>query len=121
MIGNPTDFYDAGNPATAWANPATFTEISPVLNLPAFHAVGADLDENEYTITMSAGANGTAVAAKSKAKAGETVTLTITPATGYIVDSIKVGTLDLAATATSFIMPSKNITITVAFVVDPAA
>ena len=32
MIGNPADFYSAADPTTAWANPTTFTEISPVVN-----------------------------------------------------------------------------------------
>ena len=31
-IGNPADVYSAEQPATAWANPATFTEIKPVIN-----------------------------------------------------------------------------------------
>lgn len=31
-IGNPADVYNAEQPATAWANPATFTEIKPIVN-----------------------------------------------------------------------------------------
>ena len=33
-IGNPADVYSASDATTAWANPATFTEIKPVVNLP---------------------------------------------------------------------------------------
>ncbi len=32
MIGDPNDFYDSDDAKTAWANPATFTEIKPVVN-----------------------------------------------------------------------------------------
>lgn len=38
-IGNPADIYNAAKPETAWANPATFTEIKPVLNLEAVQTV----------------------------------------------------------------------------------
>ena len=41
-IGNPADVYDAANPKTAWANPDTFTEIKPVVNLHAEITVPAD-------------------------------------------------------------------------------
>lgn len=115
LIGNPADIYSAGDATTHWANPSTFTEIRPVVNLAAYHVVGATLPEVEYDITVTAGANGTATAAKSEAKPGETVGLTITPASGYEVDSITVGTLALLATATSFVMPSNDTTVTVTF------
>lgn len=115
MIGNPTDFYDAGDATTAWANPATFTEINPVLNLAAMHTIETTIPETLYDITMSVGTNGTAVAAKAEAKPGETVALTITPASGYVVDTITVGVLPLATSATSFVMPATDVTVAVTF------
>jgi hypothetical protein len=32
LIGNPTTYYGLDNTANAWANPATFTEVTPVAN-----------------------------------------------------------------------------------------
>ena len=115
MIGNPADFYDSGDASTAWANPSTFTEIAPVLNLPAMHTVATVIPATEYDITVVAGANGTATAAKATALPGETVALTITPAATYEVDTITVGVLPLAPTATSFVMPATDATVTVTF------
>ena len=114
-IGNPAEIYNANDASTAWANPATFTEIVPVANLVAMQTVEVNMDAAEYTITVTAGANGTATAAKAKAAPGEVVTLTITPAAGYEVDTITVGAIPLGATATSFVMPAVNTTVTVAF------
>lgn len=34
-IGDPADVYDASKPETKWADPSTFTKITPVVNLPA--------------------------------------------------------------------------------------
>lgn len=115
MIGNPSDFYNVNDASTHWANPATFTEIRPVLNLPAAHSIEATLPEVTYDITMAVGANGTAVPAKLAAKPGETVALTITPAATYEVDTITVGVLPLAANAVSFVMPATDVTVTVTF------
>lgn len=115
MIGNPADIYDADNPATHWANPTTFTEIVPVVNLPAMHTVQASLPAKTYTITMDVGANGTATAAKEEAEAGATVNLTVTPAATFKVKSIKVNTYALNTAATSFIMPAANVTVEVLF------
>lgn len=112
MIGNPADYYDSGDASTAWANPATFTEIVPVLNLDVSHTIETGIS---YAITLSVGANGTMTASKATAEPGETVALTITPAEGYEVSSITVGSLPLATTATSFIMPSNDVTVTIAF------
>ena len=97
----------AGNP--------TFTEINPVLNLAAMHTIETTIPETLYDITMSVGTNGTAVAAKAEAKPGETVALTITPASGYVVDTITVGVLPLATSATSFVMPATDVTVAVTF------
>ena len=115
FIGNPADYYDADDATTAWANPATFTEITPVLNLPAIHNIETSLPEVEYAITMSVGANGTATAGAATAAPGESVSLTIAAAATYKIASILVGTLPLDITATSFIMPDHAVTVTVAF------
>ena len=47
---------------------------------------------------------------QAEAKPGETVALTITPASGYVVDTITVGVLPLATSATSFVMPATDVT-----------
>lgn len=39
FIGDPTTVYDAAKPETAWANPATFTKITPVAMLEAIEVV----------------------------------------------------------------------------------
>jgi len=113
MIGNPADYYSVGDVTTHWANPATFTEIVPVLNLDAMYTIETGI---EYAITLSVGAHGTMTASKATAAPGEVVALTITPASTYEVASLTVGILPLATTATSFIMPATDVTVTIAFV-----
>ena len=113
MIGNPADYYDDTDATTNWADPSTFTEIVPVLNLDVAYTIETNLT---YAITLSVGENGTMTASKATAVAGETVNLTITPAEGYEVASIVVGAIPLATTATSFIMPNSDVTVTIAFV-----
>jgi len=113
MIGNPATIYSEGDATTHWANPATFTEITPVLNLDTIQTVVVPNDL-EYDITYVAGAGGT-VTGDASAKPGETVSLTITPASGKEVDTISVGILPLASTATAFVMPNSDVTVTVTF------
>ena len=113
MIGDPADFYNAADASTYWANPATFTEIVPAVNLEASHSISATLDPVKYDVTISDFSNGTAVVDKPKAKAGEKVTITVTPADDYTVDTIKVDNVLLGANVTTFIMPNKNITVTI--------
>lgn len=117
FIGNPADYY-VDEATTAWANPATFTEIKPVLNLAIERSVATTLPATTYTITVNAGANGTAVAAETEEEAGKTVGLTVTPATGYKVNTIKVNNVDILPTATSFVMPALNTTVAVTFVAE---
>ena len=112
MIGNPADYYDDSDASTAWANPATFTEIVPVLNLDVMYTIQTGI---AYAITLVVGDNGAMTASKATAEPGETVALTITPDELYEVASITVGTLALATTARSFVMPSNDTTVTVAF------
>lgn len=113
MIGDPADFYDAGDASTHWANPATFTEIVPAVNLEASHSISATLDPVKYNVTVSAFANGTAVVDKPKAAAGETVTITVTPAENYSVATIKVNNVLLGAGVTTFTMPAANATVVI--------
>jgi len=113
FIGNPTDYYDEDDATTAWADPSTFTEIVPVLNLDVMHTIQTGI---EYAITLSVGANGAMTASKATAAPGETVALTITPDSTYEIASITVGSIPLATTATSFVMPNSDVTVTVAFV-----
>jgi len=112
MIGNPADYYDAEDATTSWADPSTFTEIVPVLNLDVMHTIDTGI---EYAITLAVGDNGAMTASKATALPGETVTLTITPDSTYEVSSITVGAIPLATTATSFVMPNSDVTVTVAF------
>lgn len=112
MIGNPADYYDALDASTAWANPSTFTEIVPVLNLDAMYTIETGI---KYTVTLAVGDHGAMTASKATAAPGETVTLTITPAELYEIASITVGAIPLATTARSFVMPNSDVTVTVAF------
>ena len=112
MIGNPADFYNADDASTAWANPATFTEIVPVANFGAVNIANTvitdEVPEN-YTVTI-VGANGTATADKATATPGSTVTLTVTPAARNRYNN---WSTPLAAGVTAFTMPTANVTVTV--------
>lgn len=120
MIGNPATVYNVADPTTAWANPATFTAITPVLNLGAFNVGNIkDVIENpEYdvTVTVTGGATqGAATVDQVKAIAGETVTVTATPVAEKALDTITVNGTALAANVTKFTMPSNNVTVIVTF------
>lgn len=136
MIGDPGDIYDEMDTTTYWANPLTFTKITPVLNLGAINIANipamptsivvsnlSDLSDpaTEYSVTMTVGANGAATADQATAVAGETVTLTVTPDAGYVVDTITVNGVLLGTGVRTFVMPSNNAVVVVAFAVDPAA
>lgn len=126
MIGNPADIYNEGDKSTDWANPTTFTEIKPVANYGTINVANVVKMEEvkepvepeeptEYTVTLTVGENGTATADKAKATPGSTVTLTVTPAEGYELDTITVGTTPLAAEVNTFVMPANNVTVNVTF------
>lgn len=67
-----------------------------------------------YTLTLTQATGGTITASKTGSVApGTTITLTNTPATGYTFGNYSVG--GTAQTASSFTMPSRNITVTAVF------
>ena len=61
--------------------------------------------------------NGTVVADKASAEKDGTITLTVTPATGYVLDSIKYndGSADTAITGNAFAMPAADVVVTAVF------
>ena len=69
--------------------------------------------KTDFKVNVNCGSNGTASVDKKTANYGDTVTITATPATGYVVDTIKVNTV--AITGTTFKMPAKETTVDVAF------
>ena len=69
--------------------------------------------KTDFKVNVNCGSNGTASVDKKTANYGDTVTITATPATGYVVDTIKVNTV--AITGTSFKMPAKETTVDVTF------
>lgn len=73
----------------------------------------------EYTITVAETTNGTATVDKAKAEAGTEITVTATPASdAYELDTITVTDADngnVTVTGNKFIMPAKNVTVTVTF------
>ena len=73
----------------------------------------------EYSITVADTTNGTATVDKAKAEAGTEITVTATPASdAYELDTITVKDADdgnVAVTGNKFIMPAKNVTVTVTF------
>lgn len=113
MIGDPSDIYNASDPTTAWANPATFTKITPVVNLEASHSISASLEATKYTVTVSDFDNGTATVDKTSAAPGETVTITVTPDDDYSISTIKVNNVLLGTGVTTFTMPASNTTVVI--------
>lgn len=77
----------------------------------------------EYDITLSCGDNGTASftvngASATKAKAGQTIVVTATPATSYVVNSVKYNDTAVSIDDNGtyqFVMPQEDVTIVVSF------
>ncbi|MBR5418847.1 hypothetical protein IK110_01175 [Candidatus Saccharibacteria bacterium] len=71
-----------------------------------------------HDINIAAATNGTVTASDDSALKGDEIELTITPADGYEIDAITVKDADGAAitvTNKKFVMPAKDVTVTVAF------
>ena len=66
-----------------------------------------------YKITLNPVSGGSATLSKTSAYYGEKITVTATPASGYALDYIKVGTTEL--TGDSFYMSAGDVTVTVSF------
>jgi len=98
----------------AWNDPATFTQITPVVHTDAIAVVGTvqTVDGSAHDITVTAAANATVVPEKSTAYAGEVVALTITPTANYHLTALAVNSVALPTNATSFIMPNGDAVIT---------
>ena len=93
-------------------NVNTFTFVMPYSDV----TVAASASVLSFKISVNQSGTGT-VNVKSVADYGETVTITVSPATGYALQSISSGDVTLSGSENSrtFVMPAKNVTITVAF------
>ena len=76
------------------------------------------------TVTVADGiANGTVSADKTLALTGDTVTLTVTPKTGYVVESVTAGSVQVTTvddTHYTFTMPASDVTVSATFTPDSA-
>ncbi len=82
--------------------------------MPAKNAiVEVSFKKTVYTVSVADVSNGTVNVSKTEANFGDEITITATPNTGYEIEYIKVnGTTLIGA---SFLMPSKDVTVEVAF------
>ena len=97
-----------------WNDEATFTRITPVANAMAVSVVNnvSTIAGVANTITVTAVANATITPDAVTAYPGETVSITITPVATYEVKTLLINGKPILPTATSFIMPNTNATIT---------
>ena len=85
---------------------------------------GKDITPLFGTVTVTDGiANGTVSADKTLALTGDTVTLTVTPKTGYVVESVTAGSVQVTKvddTHYTFTMPASDVTVSATFTPDSA-
>lgn len=122
--------------AGTWNDVSTFTEIVPAIYGPAVtvingtnnpvHVLDGDYEQILYGINVTAGANGAAVITggtdtEGSSVAGADISITATPSAGYVIDAITIAGVPYNETAgvITFIMPSKNVTVSVTFKVEP--
>lgn len=93
-------------------NGATFTFVMPFTDV----AVNASASALDFRINVSKTGQGT-VTVKSLAKYGETVTLSASPGEDYVFGAISSNDVSLSGSGDhrSFVMPAKDVTISVAF------
>lgn len=93
-------------------NEATFTFVMPFTDV----AVNASASALDFRINVSKTGQGT-VTVKSLAKYGETVTVTVAAGEDYVFDTISSNDVSLSGSGDhrSFVMPAKDVTISVAF------
>ncbi len=75
--------------------------------------VTVSFKKSVYKINLNVGTGGSATVSKTSANYGDKITVTATPATGYSLDYIKVGTTELSSN--TFTMSAEDVTVTVAF------
>ena len=70
-----------------------------------------------YSVTIGSMTNGTVTADKQTASEGEKVTLTVTPASGYVIETVKINGNAITAVGGvySFTMPAQNAAVTATF------
>lgn len=93
-------------------NVNTFTFVMPYSDV----TVAASASVLSFKISVNQSGTGS-VNVKSVANYGETVTVTVSPATGHILQNIASSDVTLSGSGNirTFVMPAKNVTITVAF------
>lgn len=96
----------------AKVNETTFTFVMPVTDV----VVSASASALDFRINVSKTGQGT-VTVKSLAKYGETVTVTLSPAAGNSLRSISSSDVALSGggNTRTFVMPARNVTLTVVF------
>lgn len=98
--------------AVSKVNVNTFTFVMPYSDV----TVAASASVLSFKISVNQSGTGS-VNVKSVANYGETVTVTVSPATGHILQNISSSDVTLSGSGNTrtFVMPAKNVTITVAF------
>ena len=114
-ISIPANYCKAGARFAFVFESGAKTGASAAIDNVAFTAGETPAPTERYGITIAEMVNGTVTADKSTAEAGDTVTLTVTPDTGY---QLKAGSLmanDQVLSASTFVMPAKEVTVTALF------
>ena len=101
------------------------TSYTGTLNAAQREAIsGKDITPFFGTVTVADGiTNGTVSADKTLALTGDTVTLTVTPKTGYVVESVTAGSVQVTTvddTHYTFTMPASDVTVSATFTPDSA-
>ena len=71
--------------------------------------------EGGYNVNLTVGPNGTASVSKTKGATGDKVTVTATPASGYVLDAIKLNGTPLASGVTVFTIGTVDVDVEVTF------
>lgn len=116
-----------GEKITITAKPATGYSVGTVkvnnvvadgltFEMPAKNTtVYVNFVKTVYNVDLTVGDNGTAYVSAEKANMGDKITVTYKPATGYILDTIKVNNTALASGENEFTMGAASVTVVVTF------